>query len=335
MTTNSQDFLVPARRYRVVGSRGRDTAKSSRNVLVLEDKGPTLLHADEFTNLHLHHFDAEKGEAFWCRTANESAVASDPFYYQGIRKNAQEGFSVKFDDLTFWQRPMAARPIFIFSIGRCGSTLFSKVCEAAGLMTWSEPDSFTNLAISPKLQASPRRFRSLTRAALVDLADKTRVAGASEFGVKFRSEVNPICEDISSHHRDSVSFFLVRDPIEWAISRRRHWSIGPVRLAKLLIEHVENMRLAKSRGLAAHVLDYRSLVERPHEQVERLRNAIGLPQLETSALEAIMCTDSQKGSSIARGTGIVAPEDYIKKFKHAVYRRAPWILETDPQQWLE
>lgn len=326
---------VPATVTSIRGLRRSETAISSRRVFKLKLIGPTLLSPTAFDTLHIHHIDSERSEVFWCAVSDQTDVMRHPFYYQGIRANAVEGVSVSFEHLSAWQRPLQARPVFIFSIGRCGSTLFSNVCGAAGLQSWSEPDSFTNLATDQNLRENPWIFRALSRVALNDLADKAAIAGQASFGLKLRSHVTPICEELCTHHPDSLCFFLVRDPIDWAKSVHRTFGQGPVRLATRLVDTIEQLRLARARGLDVQVIDYEMLTRFPHQQVERIVSVIGGGESNQEALEVIMNTDAQKGTSIAQGTGRALPDAFVDRFRRAIHKRASWLLERAPETWLE
>ncbi len=326
---------IPAQKYRVVGTRKSKTAVSSRHVLRLADEGPVTLSPEAFATLHIHHIDAENSEVFWCRVKDEASLSGYSFYYQGIRQNATDGYAVKFGNLGSWQRPLTARPVFIFSIGRCGSTLFAKICDAAGLLTWSEPDALTNLAGNPKLHHQPADFRMLTRVALADIADKTRLAGQKSMGIKLRSNVTPFCEDLCSHHPESVCFFLVRDPVTWARSRHRLWGGRPVGLARRLSDMVETMRLAKARGLKVNVISYEALVADPLRQAERIAREVGELEVDPSRLDEVMGRDSQQGTTIGRDAGREIAEDFNARFVRALRNTAPWLLERKPEHWLE
>ncbi|MEX0328503.1 MAG: hypothetical protein AB3N07_07235 [Ruegeria sp.] len=332
--TDSSPDSVPAKRYDVVGKRRSPTAKSTRSVLKLLDSGTAQLSHSEFKELHIHHIDAENAEVFWCRVNNSSSLLKHAFYYQGIRENAIEGYSVSFDNLNAWQRPLDARPIFVFSIGRCGSTLFAKVCDVAGLMTWSEPDAFTNLATDPRLNKTPKQFRMLSRVALVDLADKAKAAGKSNFGIKLRAPATAICEDLCGHHPNSVCYFMVREPISWARSWHRLWGSKPVRLANSLSQKVEEVRLAKSRGLNVQILTYEALIEDPETQVRKIARHANAPEVDMNKLNTVLETDAQKSTTVGRSSGSPVSEDFDQQFVAALRKRAPRLLETNPENWL-
>src|SRR5471030_1797962 len=65
-----------------------------------------------------------------------------PFYYLYLRRNARRIVSVPWEQGALTQGAVRA-PVFLFSPGRCGSTLLSSILFAAGVANVSEPDFYT------------------------------------------------------------------------------------------------------------------------------------------------------------------------------------------------
>lgn len=81
------------------------------------------------------------GRAIYVADLDAEAVQGAPFYYLYLRQHAQRVLNV----------PIAAGgeggdPVFLFSPGRCGSTLLSRVLFEAGIASVSEPDFYTQAA---------------------------------------------------------------------------------------------------------------------------------------------------------------------------------------------
>ena len=79
----------------------------------------------------------------WRSTMPPTAV---PFLYQHQRGDADTLIDVPFERLDDLGCAEGMRPTFVFSIGRCGSTLLSKLLLAAGEQSLSEPDVLTHVA---------------------------------------------------------------------------------------------------------------------------------------------------------------------------------------------
>src|SRR5690242_1874545 len=77
------------------------------------------------------------------------AISSHPFLYQAQFTHGTHVWSVPFESLprmTRISRVNEANLIFIHSVGRCGSTLVSRVLGAApNVCSLSEPDALTQL----------------------------------------------------------------------------------------------------------------------------------------------------------------------------------------------
>lgn len=325
--------LIPAEAFRITATHGSETSVSHRGNFSLEPSGTTRLAPADFAALHIHHVDTERREVFWCHPATPITPESATFLYQSLRSTSREGYSVSFDALAPWQEPLALRPVLIFSIGRCGSTLFSKIGTAAGCPIWSEPDGFTNLATRPELREDPALLRRLTRTLLSDLAGKSAATGNPHFGIKFRSQVTPICEEIASHHPDTVSFFLVREPRAWARSFHRLWGFRPRRLALTLAGQVAHIRAARARGFAVSIVNYDQLVAAPEAEIARIHAALRLPGQQAPDIGAILSQDAQGGTAVARDRGKPIPEGFIPRFEQVLRRNCPQLLSADPGEW--
>jgi hypothetical protein len=85
--------------------------------------------------------DFLRSRVLYIADLDAEAVQGAPFYYLYLRRHARRVLSV----------PIAAGgegddPVFLFSPGRCGSTLLSHVLFEAGIASVSEPDFYTQVA---------------------------------------------------------------------------------------------------------------------------------------------------------------------------------------------
>ncbi|MDS9470078.1 hypothetical protein RGQ15_21230 [Paracoccus sp. MBLB3053] len=292
------------------------------------------MEVSEFADLHLDHFDTTRAEAVWLRIGDQRDPREAPFYYQAIRTAAVEAYSVPFSQLAPWLGPMPSTPILIFSIGRCGSTLFSQIAKVAGVATWSEPDTFTNLASDKNLRQDPDLRLRLARVALNDLAWKAQAEGGQRyFAVKLRSRVTHLCETLSSLNPDSKSLFIVREPVGWAKSFGQHFGADPRVLANNLSRMVSDIRKAKAGGLGIRVIDYADMKDRPGELCLELSGLSGKP-FDQDELDAVMASDPQAGTTISREAGKELPPDFVPTFLKCLEERDPTLLQTPPSMWI-
>ncbi len=80
------------------------------------------------------------------RWEGDAALSDVPFLYQHQRRHVQWLAELPFERLDAWHDDAGLTPTFVFSIGRCGSTLLSRLLAAAGEPAISEPDVLTNVA---------------------------------------------------------------------------------------------------------------------------------------------------------------------------------------------
>ena len=118
--------------------------------------------------------DFLRARALYVGGVDADAVQAAAFYYLHLRRHASQLASVPIEQLA----PAAAvdDPVFLFSPGRCGSTLMSRVLYEAGIASVSEPDFYTQLAawfwsrsanpLAPPFHAAMRRMSGDLIAAL-------------------------------------------------------------------------------------------------------------------------------------------------------------------------
>jgi hypothetical protein len=132
-------------------------------------------------------------------------IAGVPFFYQAQRQQAKSVIKVPFAELS---EPETS-PTLIFSIGRCGSTLLHRAFDAAGVRTVSEPDYFTQVALSG---SGDRALRGAIGGATALLPYAV---------IKLRAECNHASLLIAGAFRAPKIIFVLRDPVDWAASVRR------------------------------------------------------------------------------------------------------------------
>ncbi|MDO5706499.1 MAG: hypothetical protein Q4G49_15720 [Paracoccus sp. (in: a-proteobacteria)] len=281
----------------------------------------------------LHHFDLERRRTCWVDAGRFISDREGAFFYQEQRRNARAVLFASFEDALRLDAPLTRRPVLFFSIGRCGSTLISKIAQTCGLDTWSEPDSFTNLNRARGLRrGQPDLVRALTHLALSDL---DRLSTGAAFGVKLRAEVTQTMGSIMDTAPDAVSFFVLRDAVEWARSSRRVFGVDEHQSARRLVKMILAARQAVEAGHDLRVLDYRRMVTQPQTVAAMICDAAGLPLPDTARLDRTMQTDSQQGTSINRESSrFDLPGDFDDRFRQALSAIAPDLDPHDAQGWI-
>jgi hypothetical protein len=108
------------------------------------------------THITLYALDFENGRAVFVETSPETDLSQAPFYYMTQFENATCVITLPFEAMI----PLAqsvrlddSRLVFIHSMGRCGSTLASKLfSQVPGVINLSEPDALTQLVAARFMQ---------------------------------------------------------------------------------------------------------------------------------------------------------------------------------------
>ncbi len=166
------------------------------------------------TRTSLYGLDPQRRTAAFVETSDP--VDGAPFVYQAQRRTATRIHHVAYEDLATLAeaRPGCRAVAWLYSVGRCGSTLLARLLShGSGLTTLSEPDVFTqlsNLPIDFGARDRPAILRQLTRLLLPGAtASPTR-----PILIKLRSDVLRICDELAQLRPNAWSIFLHRDPLD-------------------------------------------------------------------------------------------------------------------------
>lgn len=85
--------------------------------------------------------DFLRGRMLYVADLDAQAIQSAPFCYLYLRRHAHRVLSIPLSACA-----EGSDPVFLFSPGRCGSTLLSRVLFEAGIASVSEPDFYTQMA---------------------------------------------------------------------------------------------------------------------------------------------------------------------------------------------
>jgi hypothetical protein len=187
----------------------------------LDDEGP----ADPRLVLReagwsLYSLDAAGRKALFVQLPPGIDLGAVPFAYATQFDRAERALRLDFETLTGLADglPDPPGPVFIFSIGRCGSTLLSRMLgEVPGVFSLSEPDAPTNLAAARAVLRADEKA-ALARAVARLLYRPPAGTGRLGFVVKFRSfSIFDMAPWITAFP-EARHLFLWRDAAGWANS---------------------------------------------------------------------------------------------------------------------
>lgn len=273
----------------------------------------------------LYCIDHDNQQALFTKTDVDLSKA--PFLFQAQYKHATGIVAVSYDELHELATPGEPSGVFVYSTGRCGSTLVAgALAERGGLVRLSEPDVLTQLVML-KRRYGDAGLRKLTQSCVRLLSRGKPVA------IKPRSFVIELAELLHGEFPHFPSIFLYREPQAWGRSTARAFagydpaltsdpagvqdrlgSLIPLlakrrrRLGRLLsaeevmacqwVSQVEQAIALRHKGMNIFTVSYEELMADPHGVLGAIFQHCGLPA--PSGLDEVLAKDSQEGTTLSR-----------------------------------
>jgi hypothetical protein len=119
-------------------------------------------------NITLYCLDEAEQSALFVETPPEVDLTSEAFYYQAQYRHARRLYKIPYQALDAAirdSRPHVPHLVLLYSVGRCGSTLLTKMFhQVPGCVALSEPDVFTQmLELGLPERELIRRMKTVTR----------------------------------------------------------------------------------------------------------------------------------------------------------------------------
>lgn len=251
---------------------------------------------------------------FLSDTTNDEEIEKIPFFYQWQRGNIKELYSIPFSQ---YQKinleNKSVEPLFVFSIGRCGSTLLVNLCKSLGKKTISEPDylaDIKNRVCENETKENISKILKWNTDLFSDLFGKNPL-------IKLRgSSINDI-EIFVDTFPESQYIFMLREPIAWAKSNMKAFNDSPEELAEYLKQGVESYDKFMQRGITPNLIWYEDLVKDPSKTLQSVFKDSNLINSKKEMILEVMSKDSQEGSSISQGqlAKIELKSEFLDSFK--------------------
>jgi hypothetical protein len=224
------------------------------------------------------------------------AAQSAPFYYLYLRRNARAVVSVP------WERGRLSgdsvrEPVFLFSPGRCGSTLLSRILSGAGIPNVSEPDFYTQLT-AKAVASALNPFRPAIQSAVANMgADLVAVAG-EPLVVKLRAE-SCRAPALLLRTAEQRTIFMTRDFESWARSNGRAFRNGPRKSVGKYMQALSAYAWLK-RNSKCHLVRYEDLLAHAPTTMGELGSFLH-ETISPAPVAATMKEDSQSGTPLEQG----------------------------------
>jgi hypothetical protein len=219
----------------------------------------------------------------------------EPFFYQSQFKNAREVITIPFGAMNkVYGLPRPdLKPTLVLSIGRCGSTLFSKLMAEAGFFSFSEPDIFTGAVEQQKRPIVTDVFRYSVQA-LISFAD----IPDSEMAIKFRSYCNVIIKRIHNAFPNGRYVFIVRNIRDWSASFISKFNWSKEQLLYELLAGVKCLKYLKKKDIPYSIIWYEDFCSSPKKVFELISAGRVCYEDVEDRLVKVASIDSQLGSGI-------------------------------------
>jgi hypothetical protein len=266
-----------------------------------------------------------------------AALFDAPFLYAAQLEAARHVVTVPYERLAELEPATTGPPpTLIFSPGRTGSTLLTRLLRAASAPCASEPDMLAQLCRfgrEDRLRMGFPMEPALMRACLVALTGA--LAGAAPLVatpfVKLRSQCNARCLPLVEAIPGTRAIFMLRRAKPWAVSRHRAFGETPDSVAAILREAADALDKLAGSAAGLLVLWFEDLARAP---AATLRQCLGPGFLDEAAIARAMGKDAQDGTAVARAALADArvadgfADDFVRAW-HRARGGAQWSPETE------
>jgi|LauGreSBDMM110SN_4_FD.fasta_scaffold02846_2 hypothetical protein len=225
------------------------------------------------------------------------------FQYDYIRKNAQSFLYTPLESLRNRAPKINISAVLLFSPGRCGSTLLSKLIAEIGVPSISEPDIYSQAASyfssNDKSHTQANEVRHMLEWANFFQLSPFLKMGSPNVLIKLRSHVNAGPRIVlSSFPGPRKTIFLKRDFHSWCISRMRAFGNTIESNLDIYIRSLRCLRFLLKNSDCL-VLDYHDLSEKPETVLHKLSVFFGTPII-MDQVKDVLGRDSQADTNLAR-----------------------------------
>ncbi|WP_445240822.1 sulfotransferase family protein [Microcoleus vaginatus] len=294
----------------------------------------------ESPNISLYCLDPQNQQAIFVETPLDIQLSNAPFFYQAQYEYAQRLIAVPLEDLpqlmTAIEEPIE-KMIMIYSVGRCGSTLLSKVFnQIETVLSLSEPDVFSQIVGLRNPDGSNDTEIAQLLKICIYLLSKPALKGKQSCCVlKLRSFCIELGDLIYQAFPDSKVIFLYRNAeavVQSSISAFVYMSTMLPTIAQnidlysrfipLLKEYASDIdftdstaidvyttawlsvmqryRFLQQQGISTCTIRYENLVADPQKIVSAIFDYCGLSLAEVSHACQVFAKDSQSGSNLSK-----------------------------------
>ena len=302
----------------------------------------SLLHNP---NITLYCIDPFRKLAIFIETPENIKLNDAAFYYIAQYKNAINAYTLSFRQLhKFAKKVKLANDqlIFIFSVGRCGSTFLSSAFNTIpNIESLSEPDVFSQLSILKNRNIlSEKEINRLIISCTKVICKNPRQGGQLKFAIKFRSFAIDIAEVLITNFKEAKNIFMYRDGQTWLRSAVRAFSNPSADNIDLVARSIsmswlavmeKYMRLYQD-GISMFAVQYKDIIGNTETVIKDIFSHCEISNVNWDILSSLVNSDSQEGTVLSRTSvnqkTINIPERCFLEFKELLKSR-PTVNSVD------
>lgn len=290
--------------------------------------------------ISLYCLDHANQRALFVETKSGVDLSQAPFFYQAQYENTVNLFGVPYETLHHLASNISLDSdclIFVYSVGRSGSTLLGSALNAIdGIVGISEPDVFTQLVVFREWDGSNETEISTLVESCMKLQCKPteQIPNPAAWAIKFRSFSIELGDLLYKHFPNSRNILLYRNAETWTTSTMRafvenehdlgfrtwmqDWlstlvpstakqaqSGGPLLSVTTMgtmmwLGVLERYMELHEKGMPAMAVRFEDLKAAPYEAIQAIIEYCGFATANLAGVDRVLEQDSQAGSPLSQ-----------------------------------
>lgn len=247
-------------------------------------------------------FDFQSFEIFYSIEINAFEASRAVFHYRFLREKTKKMVSVPWEVRLNEGSGKNCEPFFIFSPGRCGSTLLCKLLSAMGAVAISEPDIYTQAVFFCLQELNSKsdisHVPSMLKLITDDLSKPLLSNDAKTIVLKMRAEANFFPEVLLSVcDTRPKTIFIIRNFCEWAESWIKVFRVSAIDCLEIYTQSLRCYEYLRKNS-DCFLIKYEDLQMENKVLLDELAEFLSLKN--SVDLSAVFEKDSQEGSHLQR-----------------------------------
>jgi hypothetical protein len=284
----------------IIGIKSRKDFFQSKRLEYDDFIYETLNHNLDIRNATPYLFDLERNAFLYALNIDNNKAAKSPFHFQYLRNNVKEFGLIDFYKRYDYEYYNFNDPIFIFSSGRCGSTLLSKLISSFDILSISEPDFFNHLTLQYGNYRNESILLHTQKVMQIMTGDLLEPFDQKYAVLKLSSNANFFPQLILSVCRKKPRvIFMLRNFIDWVKSRKKAFNTDIQVDFQDYLRALESFKFIKN-NCEYCLVTYEELVSKPDICIQKLSDFFMVKEFDQQQIDKIFREDSQENTNLSR-----------------------------------